>query len=63
MSCIEVAQKQVPVPALGNAQPRGLNDLLRGILGIPEFEDSLPEALPVPFRNFQAEGSAQKSLA
>ena len=52
MPCIEVAQKQMPVPALGNAQPRGLNDLLRGILGIPEFEDSLPEALPGPFRNF-----------
>ena len=52
MSCIEVAQKQVPVPALGNAQPRGLNDLLRGILGVHEFEDSLLELLPIPFRNF-----------
>ena len=63
MLCIEVTQKQMSVSALGNAQPRGLNDLLRGILGIPEFEDSLPEELAVPFRNFQAERSAQKSLA
>ena len=52
MPCIEVAQKQMPIPALGNAQPRGLNDLFRGILEIPEFEYSLPEALTVPFRNF-----------
>ena len=52
----------MPVPAFGNAQPRGLNDLLRGIIGIPEFEYSFPKMLPVPFRNFQTQGLAKKSL-